>query len=68
MSWLCDDLVWDFTSEKRVIRIPNTLSLEKIMVSENLRAEVEKNPRLEIRGEPENFIFGEDGCLSSSIG
>ena len=52
----------------RMIRIPNTLSLEKIMVSENLRAEVEKNPRLEIRGEPENFIFGEDGCLSSSIG
>ncbi len=43
--------------------IANSMELANIRLSENLRAEIEKNPMLEIQGEPEEFDFDESGDL-----
>lgn len=47
----------------RVIRIKNTLSMEKIQISEVLMEEAEKHPDIEIIGELKDFSFNESGNL-----
>jgi hypothetical protein len=41
----------------------NTMEIATVKVSENLRAEIEKNPMLEILGEAEELVFDEAGNL-----
>ncbi len=48
----------------RVVRIQNTLHLERFFVSEALRATVEANPALEVAGEWAPLAFGSDGMLA----
>lgn len=50
-------------SNPRIVRIPNSLHLEHIMLSESYWEEAEQNPLLEIEGEPENLPFDRDGNL-----
>ncbi len=50
-------------SELRLVYIRNTLRLETLMVGEALRPQVEKNPRLEILGPPEEMLFDANGEL-----
>ncbi|MDO4523575.1 MAG: lactate racemase domain-containing protein [Eubacteriales bacterium] len=47
----------------RVVRIPNSLHLEHIMLSESYWDEVKNIPGLEIESEPEYLPFDEDGNL-----
>jgi HEPN domain-containing protein len=50
--------------EARIVRIRDTLSLEKIAVSEPMLSEVEQHPDMSITGEAEPFAFAADGTLS----
>lgn len=50
-------------SNPRVVRIPNSLHLEHIMLSESYWAEAEANPDIVIESEPEYMPFDEDGNL-----
>lgn len=50
-------------TQVRLVRIKNTLSLEEIEVSENLRDEVLKCPNLQILSEPYRWTFHDDGEL-----
>ncbi len=43
--------------------IANSMELADLRLSENLRAEIEANPLLEIQGEAEEFDFDESGDL-----
>lgn len=45
--------------------IANSLELGWLRITENLRREIEKNPALEIVGEPEPFDFDEQGNLAA---
>ena len=45
----------------RVVRIPNSLHLEHIMLSESYYEEAKRNPNLIIESEPEYLPFDEDG-------
>lgn len=47
----------------RIVRIPNSLRLEHIMLSEVYYEEARKNPNLAIESEPAPFPFDEDGNL-----
>ena len=47
----------------RLVRIKNTLALEEIEVSENLLAEVKRNPYLEIISSPYDWEFDQAGNL-----
>lgn len=47
----------------RVVRIPNSLHLEHIMLSEAYWEEAQANPALTIESEPEYLPFDEDGNL-----
>lgn len=47
----------------RIVRIPNSLHIEHIMLSEAYYAEVRDNPNLIIESEPEYLPFDEDGNL-----
>lgn len=47
----------------RVVRIPNSLHLEHIMLSESYYEEAKRNPNLIIESEPEYLPFDEDGNL-----
>lgn len=47
----------------RVVRIPNSLQLEHIMLSEAYLEEIKGNPNLIIESEPEYLPFDEDGNL-----
>jgi hypothetical protein len=49
--------------KSRIVWIKNTLSLEKIFVSDTLKPEIQKNPQLEILGEPKGMEFDEKGNL-----
>ncbi len=55
-------LLWDKT-ETRLVRITDTLSLSEIEVSENLLAEVEANPLLEVIEGPYELSFDDQGNL-----
>lgn len=48
-------------SHVRLVRIPNTLHLEEIYISEGLLAEARQNPRISACGEPEDFVFDPAG-------
>ena len=47
-----------------VVRAPNTLDLEHLLVSESLREQVRSNPRLEVAGEAAPLQFDDDGNLA----
>lgn len=47
----------------RIVRIPNSLHIEHIMLSEAYYDEVRKNPDMEIESEPEDWGFDENGNL-----
>ncbi|BFL47141.1 DUF2088 domain-containing protein [Lactonifactor longoviformis] len=47
----------------RIVRIPNSLHIEHIMLSEAYYEEAKKNPDLVIESEPEYLPFGPDGNL-----
>lgn len=47
--------------------VRNSLELTVLKLSENLRAEIEKNPILEIMGEPQPLEFDEGGNLPASV-
>lgn len=47
----------------RIVRIPNSLHIEYIMLSEAYYDEVKENPDIEILSEPEYLSFDEDGNL-----
>lgn len=47
----------------RVVRIPNSLHLEHIMLSESYWEEAHANPNLEIESQPEDMPFDSDGNL-----
>ena len=48
----------------RVIRIPNTLSLERIMISESMLEEARNTEGITVEGEPYNLEFDQEGNLS----
>ncbi len=50
-------------SNPRVVRIPNSLHLEHIMLSESYLEEAKNNPQMEIESELEYLPFDEDGNL-----
>lgn len=50
-------------SNPRVVRIPNSLHIEHIMLSESYWDEAQANPNMEIESEPEYLPFDEDGNL-----
>lgn len=47
----------------RIVRIPNTMELSEIYISENLAAEAKQNPQIRILSEPEVFVFDGEGNL-----
>jgi hypothetical protein len=47
----------------RIIRIPDSLHTETILISEAMRKEAEANKRLQIQGGPEPWPFNEEGNL-----
>ncbi|MBF7096629.1 DUF2088 domain-containing protein [Alkalibacter sp. M17DMB] len=47
----------------RIIRISNSLDVEHIWLSEEYYVEAKMNPMLEIKSEPEYFVFDEEGNL-----
>jgi len=49
--------------EAGLVRIKNTLSLDRIEVSENMLATVRNNPNLEIVGSPYKWEFDDNGNL-----
>ena len=51
----------------RMVRIKNTLELEKIYVSEAMIPEISGDPNLEIIGEPIEFRFDEEGRLMTGF-
>ena len=55
-------LIWDKKSV-RLVRISDTLSVEKMEVSESLKDEVTKNPKLEIIKGPYTLEFNSNGNL-----
>ncbi len=54
--------ILDFT-KVRLVRIKNTLDVGRLEVSENMLAEVRKNPNLEVVGEPYDFSFNGEGNI-----
>jgi len=56
----------DFT-DVRIGWIANTLAVSPIALSENMRPEIEANPRLEILEEAHELPFGPDGNLPSNV-
>jgi hypothetical protein len=51
--------------QARVVRMRNTLDLEHLLVSESLLGEVEKNPRLEVTGDPFDMSFDDSGRIAA---
>lgn len=47
-------------SRPRVVRIPNTLALERILISDALLEEARENPEIEVLGEAEGWGFADD--------
>ena len=47
----------------RIVRIPNSLHIEHIMLSEAYYEEVKKHPDIEILSEPEYLPFDAEGNL-----
>lgn len=49
----------------RMVRVPNTLHIGEIMISEALLAEAEANPAVEVVGSAEPLTFEADGVISA---
>ncbi|AEF82797.1 lactate racemase domain-containing protein [Leadbettera azotonutricia] len=49
--------------QPRIIRIPDSVHTSEIWISEGMKQEAEKNPRLEILAPPEAWPFDKDGNL-----
>lgn len=47
----------------RLVRIPNTLEIGTIYISESMKEDAKKNPDIEILGEPEEMPFNSEGNL-----
>ncbi len=47
----------------RIVRIPDSLHIETIMISESMLEEARANPNLEVLGEPFELPFNQDGNL-----
>lgn len=47
----------------RIVRIPDTMNLEYIHISEAMLDEARKNSRMGVISEPQNWEFDEDGNL-----
>lgn len=61
---LCIRTCVDVNKEKmRIVRIPNSLHIEHIMLSEAYYDEVKNYPNLEVLSEPEYLNFNEEGDL-----
>jgi lactate racemase-like protein len=54
----------DDTQRVRMVRVPNTLHLENIEISEGLLAEAAENPRIEVLGPPRDWSFDAQGHLA----
>lgn len=54
--------------QARVVRIRNTLSLQDILVSENMKPEAEAHPMLETNGSPREWRFDASGNVADGIG
>ena len=52
----------------KIVRIPNSLHVEHIMLSEAYLDEIKANPNLIIEGEPEEWPFDENGNLAMKDG
>ena len=48
-------------AETRIVRIRDTLTLGEILVSEPMLAEVERHPQMEQAGQPQPFLFDDQG-------
>lgn len=55
------------SDKARIVRIPNTLELTKIWVSETMMADIEADPRLEVLSEPFELDFNADNELVGEI-
>ncbi len=51
------------SAQARLVRIQNTLHLERFYASQALQTEIEANPRLKISSEWAPLAFGEDGAI-----
>lgn len=49
----------------RIVRVPNTLHLETLMISEALLGEAEVHPQVEVLGAPADWDFAPDGTLGA---
>jgi hypothetical protein len=49
----------------RIVRVPNTLHLGTLMISEALLPEARENPRIEVMGEPEDWAFDAGGTVAA---
>ena len=47
----------------RMVRIPNTLEIGEILISESMMEDARKNPRIEVLSEPELMKFDGEGNL-----
>jgi hypothetical protein len=52
----------------KVVRIPNSLHVEHIMLSESYLDQIKANPNLIIESEPEEWPFDENGNLPMKDG
>ncbi|MGH3355395.1 MAG: DUF2088 domain-containing protein [Nocardioidaceae bacterium] len=52
----------------RVVRMHSTLNLERLLVSESMRDQVEASDRLSVEGDPVPMTFDADGRLEGSLG
>ena len=52
-------------SRLRVVRVPSTLHLETLLISEALLEEARQNPQIEVSGEPEDWAFDPDGTVAA---
>lgn len=52
--------------DSKIVRIPNTLNLEYLYVSETLLPEISQKENVEVIGEPAEISFGADGYLAKS--
>jgi hypothetical protein len=57
---ICNEIDKD---NPRIVRIPNSLHIEHIMLSEAYYEEAKKHPNIEIESQPEYLQFDENGDL-----
>lgn len=66
---LCVKTLWGTERPNlKIVRIPNSLHVEHIMLSEAYLDEIKANPNLTIEGEPEDWPFDEKGNLPMKNG